>query len=171
MEETLFTWDETTLCEQTTVAGAPGAAAVTLTWNHDGHHPLTFRTYDPETARYFSPDPLGLRPAPNSVAYVGNPFTRFDPLGLAPDPDCEEIDAQIKKARESWTSPASLSRHYGDHGRDLNICDEDDYAMAADDLMSGSKPPDVREKESLMEGGTSTDANARRYWDEQPGLE
>ncbi|MFI5866314.1 RHS repeat domain-containing protein [Streptomyces sp. NPDC051546] len=98
-------------------------------------------------------------------------LTRFDPLGLAPDPDCEEIDAQIKKARESWTSPASLSRHYGDHGRDLNIYDEDDYAMAADDLMSGSKPPDVREKESLMEGGTSTDANARRYWDEQPGLE
>ncbi|MCX5127218.1 putative T7SS-secreted protein [Streptomyces sp. NBC_00347] len=283
VEETLFTWDETTLCEQTTVVGAAGAAAVTLTWNHDGHHPLTqteriadtsqqvvderffaivtdligtpkelvgedgkiawrsrstvwgattwnrdataytplrfpgqyfdaesglhhnyFRTYDPETARYFSPDPLGLRPAPNSVAYVGNPFTRFDLLGLAPDPDCEEIDAQIKKARESWTSPASLSRHYGDHGRDLNIYDEDDYAMAADDLMSGSKPPGVREKESLMEGkvyrwdpatnefgtkdlktgkiityfdssirrdGTSTDANARRYWDEQPGLE
>ncbi|MET9856324.1 hypothetical protein ABZY57_25690 [Streptomyces sp. NPDC006450] len=29
-------------------------------------------------------------------------------------------DAQIKKARESRTSPARLSRHFGDHGRDLN---------------------------------------------------
>ncbi|MEV6677650.1 putative T7SS-secreted protein [Streptomyces erythrochromogenes] len=282
-EETVFTWDGTSLCEQRTVSGPSAPAAVTLTWDRDGHQPLTqtervenaaqevvderffaivtdligtpvelvgedgriawrtrstiwgattwnrdataytplrfpgqyfdaesglhynyFRTYDPEAARYLSPDPLGLRPAPNPVAYVGNPLTRFDLLGLAPDPDCEELDAQIKKAKESWTSPASLSRHYGDHGRDLNIYDEGDYALAADELMSGPKPPGVREKESMMEGqvyrwdpntnefgtkdlktgkiityfdssirrdGTSTDANARRYWDEQPGLE
>ncbi|MFE1877280.1 DUF6531 domain-containing protein, partial [Streptomyces sp. NPDC059496] len=282
-EETVFTWDDTSLCEQRTVAGLGGPAAVTLTWDRDGHQPLTqterienaaqevvderffaivtdligtprelvaedgriawrtrstiwgattwnrdataytplrfpgqyfdaesglhynyFRTYDPEAARYLSPDPLGLRPAPNPIAYVGNPLTRFDLLGLAPDPDCEELDAQIKKARDNWTSPKSLTRHYGDHGRDLNIYDEGDYALAADDLMSGPKPPGVREKESMLENkvyrwdpntnefgtkdlktgkiityfdssirrdGTATDANARRYWDEQPGLE
>ncbi|WP_369365098.1 DUF6531 domain-containing protein [Streptomyces sp. CG4] len=47
---------------------------------HYNHH----RHYDPETARYTSPDPLGLLPAPNPVAYVHNPHSWSDPLGLAP---------------------------------------------------------------------------------------
>ncbi|WP_078954720.1 putative T7SS-secreted protein [Streptomyces sp. H021] len=160
-EETLFTWDGTTLCEET-------SGAVTLTWTHQGLHPLTqaeridqsevddrffvivtdligtpthllaedgttawhtrstlwgsttwnrdataytplrfpgqycdpesglhhnyFRTYDPETARYLTPDPLGLTPSPNPAAYVHNPLTWSDRLGLAPDgcPDLGE---------------------------------------------------------------------------------
>ncbi len=277
-EETLFTWDGTTLCEQTTTGTT---APVTLTWDHDGHHPLTqrerigdvsqeavderffaivtdligtpkeligedgeiawrtrstvwgattwnrdatgytplrfpgqyfdaesglhhnyFRTYDPETARFFSPDPLGLSPSPNPVAYVHNPFTWFDLLGLTPG--YEDDDADIQKAKDNWTSPAGLRQHFGDHGRDLNLYDEGDYAKAADDLMSGDKSPGVREKESLLENkvyrwdpttnefgvkdlktgkvisyfdssidrnGQSTNANARRYWDDRPGLE
>ncbi|MET7639764.1 DUF6531 domain-containing protein [Streptomyces sp. NPDC005438] len=44
-----------------------------------------FRYYDPETARYLTPDPLGLSPAPNPHAYIRNPLTWMDPLGLAPD--------------------------------------------------------------------------------------
>ncbi|QLJ02876.1 RHS repeat protein [Streptomyces sp. NEAU-sy36] len=40
------------------------------------------RHYDPDTARYASPDPLGLGPAPNPVAYVTNPHIRMDPEGL-----------------------------------------------------------------------------------------
>ncbi|MFJ3530091.1 putative T7SS-secreted protein [Streptomyces sp. NPDC090132] len=43
-----------------------------------------FRHYDPETGRYTSQDPLGLSPAPNPVAYVTNPHTVCDPVGLAP---------------------------------------------------------------------------------------
>ncbi|MFI1303581.1 RHS repeat-associated core domain-containing protein [Streptomyces sioyaensis] len=43
------------------------------------------RYYDPETARYTSPDPLGLAPAPNPATYVHNPHTWTDPLGLSPD--------------------------------------------------------------------------------------
>ncbi|WP_257790363.1 putative T7SS-secreted protein [Streptomyces katrae] len=158
-EETLFTWDGTTLCEETT-------GQVTLTWTHQGLHPVTqteridqpeiddrffsivtdligtpthlvaedgttawhtrttlwgtttwnrtataytplrfpgqyydpesglhhnyFRTYDPETARYLSPDPLGLAPAPIPSAYVTNPHTWSDPLGLAPE-GCPEV--------------------------------------------------------------------------------
>ncbi|WP_185910914.1 putative T7SS-secreted protein [Streptomyces sp. WAC07149] len=154
-EETLFTWDGTTLCEET-------SGAVTLTWTHQGLHPVTqtehidqpeiddrffaivtdligtpthllaedgttawhtrttlwgtttwnrdataytplrfpgqyydpesglhhnyFRTYDPETARYLTPDPLGLAPAPNPATYVTNPHTWSDPLGLVPCP-------------------------------------------------------------------------------------
>ena len=42
------------------------------------------RYYDPDTARYISPDPLGLAPAPNAYTYPANPTTQIDPLGLAP---------------------------------------------------------------------------------------
>ncbi|MFJ9181106.1 DUF6531 domain-containing protein [Streptomyces sp. NPDC102360] len=48
-----------------------------------GLHYNYFRHYDPETGRYVSPDPLGLEPAPNPVAYADDPRTTMDPLGLA----------------------------------------------------------------------------------------
>ncbi|TQK45214.1 RHS repeat-associated protein [Streptomyces sp. SLBN-118] len=50
-----------------------------------GLHHNYFRTYDPETARYLTPDPLGLTPAPNPATYVHNPTGWTDFLGLAPD--------------------------------------------------------------------------------------
>ncbi|GAB2918560.1 hypothetical protein GCM10022245_60790 [Streptomyces mayteni] len=46
-------------------------------WYYNYH-----RHYDPAVARYASPDPLGLMPGPNPVAYVDNPQTACDPLGL-----------------------------------------------------------------------------------------
>ncbi|MFG6296443.1 RHS repeat-associated core domain-containing protein [Streptomyces rochei] len=49
-----------------------------------GLHHNYFRNYDPETARYLTPDPLGLAPSPNPVTYVHNPHTWIDPLGLTP---------------------------------------------------------------------------------------
>ncbi|WP_425394888.1 RHS repeat-associated core domain-containing protein [Actinospica robiniae] len=48
-----------------------------------GWHYNYFRHYDPQTAQYTGPDPLGLEPAPNPYAYVGNPLIGSDPLGLA----------------------------------------------------------------------------------------
>ncbi|MBZ6137588.1 hypothetical protein KVH06_11655 [Streptomyces olivaceus] len=41
-----------------------------------------FRYYDPHTARYVSPDPLGLAAGPDHYAYVLNPLIWSDPLGL-----------------------------------------------------------------------------------------
>ncbi|MFJ2375147.1 putative T7SS-secreted protein [Streptomyces sp. NPDC087769] len=76
----------------------------TTTWTRDatGYTPLRFpgqyfdreselhynffRYYDPESARYLTPDPLGLTPADNPVTYVHNPHTWSDPLGLSPCP-------------------------------------------------------------------------------------
>ncbi|WP_381555120.1 putative T7SS-secreted protein [Streptomyces eurythermus] len=165
VERVDFTWDGTTLCEQTTTSEA-FPHPITLTWDHQGLRPLAqterittaeapqqeidsrffaiitdlvgtptelldtqgdiawhtrstlwgttawstnsttytplrfpgqyydpetglhynyFRHYDPETARYLTPDPLGLTPAPNPVTYVRNPCGWADPLGLAPD--------------------------------------------------------------------------------------
>ncbi|MFB8441100.1 putative T7SS-secreted protein [Streptomyces niveus] len=164
VEEVLFGWDGSVLCEQTTTA-PESARSVTLAWDHRGSRPLAqtervlgadasqeaiddrffaiatdivgtptelvsesgeiawhtratlwgtttwsrtstaytplrfpgqyydpetglhynyFRHYDPETARYLTPDPLGLAPAPNPATYVHNPFTWSDPLGLSP---------------------------------------------------------------------------------------
>ncbi|MFF8103745.1 RHS repeat-associated core domain-containing protein [Streptomyces sp. NPDC016640] len=54
----------------------------TTAWSRDSstYTPLRFpgQYYDPETGRYTSPDPLGLAPAPNPVAYVHNPHTVCD---------------------------------------------------------------------------------------------
>ncbi|MFK4099665.1 RHS repeat-associated core domain-containing protein, partial [Streptomyces sp. NPDC019531] len=164
LEQVDFTWDGTTLCEQTTTS-TDLPRPVTLTWDHQGLHPIAqteritaadapqdeidsrffaivtdlvgtptelidetgdiawrtrstlwgttawatdstaytplrfpgqyydpetglhynhFRHYDPETARYATPDPLGLTPAPNPSAYVHNPNSWIDPLGLTP---------------------------------------------------------------------------------------
>ncbi|WP_419995967.1 RHS repeat-associated core domain-containing protein [Streptomyces boninensis] len=49
-----------------------------------GLHYNLHRHYDPATGRYASPDPLGLEPALNPMAYVHNPHLWADPLGLAP---------------------------------------------------------------------------------------
>jgi RHS repeat-associated protein len=49
-----------------------------------GAHYNVHRYYDPTTARYHTPDPLGLTPAPNPHTYVPNPQVGIDPLGLDP---------------------------------------------------------------------------------------
>lgn len=48
-----------------------------------GLHYNVHRYYDPHTARYLSPDPLGLSPSANPYTYVANPVLIGDPLGLA----------------------------------------------------------------------------------------
>ncbi|MFD0528947.1 RHS repeat-associated core domain-containing protein [Kitasatospora arboriphila] len=58
------------------------------------------RYYDPETARYTTPDPLGLAPAPNPDTYVHNPHTWSDPLGLSPHRTKPRIENGNEK--EGW---------------------------------------------------------------------
>jgi RHS repeat-associated protein len=48
-----------------------------------GLHYNFHRYYDPATARYLSPDPLGLSPSSNNYTYVVNPLIVSDPFGLA----------------------------------------------------------------------------------------
>jgi RHS repeat-associated protein len=45
-------------------------------------HYNCFRYYDAHSARYISPDPLGLAAGPDHYAYVVNPMVWSDPLGL-----------------------------------------------------------------------------------------
>ncbi|QGU88097.1 HNH/endonuclease VII fold putative polymorphic toxin [Erwinia sorbitola] len=51
--------------------------------DESGLHYNRFRYYDPDTAQYISPDPIGLAGGINLYAYVKNPLTWIDPLGLA----------------------------------------------------------------------------------------
>ncbi|SFD43422.1 RHS repeat-associated core domain-containing protein [Streptomyces aidingensis] len=51
--------------------------------DESGLHYNYHRYYDPDVARYLSPDPLGLTAGPHHYNYVPNPFLWIDPLGLA----------------------------------------------------------------------------------------
>ena len=48
-----------------------------------GLHYNRFRYYDPETAQYISPNPIGLAGGDRPCGYVHNPISWGDPLGLA----------------------------------------------------------------------------------------
>ncbi|MFF7642384.1 putative T7SS-secreted protein [Streptomyces canus] len=207
LEQVDFTWDGTTLCEQTTTS-ADLPNPVTLTWDHQGLHPITqteritaaeapqqeidsrffaivtdlvgtptelideagdiawrtrstlwgttawaaestaytplrfpgqyydpetglhynyFRHYDPETGRYTAPDPLGLEPAPNPVAYVSNPHVWIDPLGLTP---CEPGEAE----QSLYKAP---QRGQGQHQYDNGYLADDFPGGADDPYMNG----------------------------------
>ncbi|GAB2775643.1 DUF6531 domain-containing protein [Amycolatopsis magusensis] len=52
-----------------------------------GLHYGVHRYYDPETARYLSQDPLGLRSSPNPMGYVANPYLFATPAGVPGVPE------------------------------------------------------------------------------------
>ncbi|MEV4944200.1 putative T7SS-secreted protein [Streptomyces sp. NPDC053755] len=85
-----------------------------------GLHYNHFRHYDPETGRYTSPDPLGLAPAPNPVAYVDNPLSGYDPHGLMPKYTKEEKAQQrIDKILDGIAERAEngeINKHPKYHG-------------------------------------------------------
>ncbi|GAA2055776.1 hypothetical protein GCM10009757_33010 [Streptomyces cheonanensis] len=84
-----------------------------------GWHYNYFRHYDPDIARYTSPDPLGLSPAPNSYAYVHNPHSWIDPMGLSPHPP--EL---------SGVGDKQFGKKWGKHSKDYGLNPGDASARA-----------------------------------------
>lgn len=72
-----------------------------------GLHYNRYRYYNPTTSTYTTPDPLGIAPNPTSAtAYVHNPHTWTDPLGLKCGEDgLNEHGAELDlKYGDDWTS-------------------------------------------------------------------
>ncbi|MEV0262608.1 DUF6531 domain-containing protein [Streptomyces sp. NPDC050617] len=67
-----------------------------------------FRYYDPESARYISPDPLGLEPSPNHHGYIANPEKWADPLGLQSCIESPKKSSQIRNGPGSVTGGSKL---------------------------------------------------------------
>ncbi|MFF4549123.1 DUF6531 domain-containing protein [Streptomyces sp. NPDC001406] len=85
-EDGTIAWRATTSLWGGPLAGDDGLCPLAFPGQYrdpeTGLHYNLARYYDPDTAHYLSPDPLGLVPAPNHHAYVDNPFRWSDPLGL-----------------------------------------------------------------------------------------
>ena len=67
-----------------------------------GLHYNRHRYYDPETAQYLTPDPLGLGGGIRPQGYVGSPNLLIDPLGLAA---CAVFDQRLNRGRGGWRDP------------------------------------------------------------------
>ncbi|MGY0057660.1 putative T7SS-secreted protein [Streptomyces sp. LZ34] len=85
-----------------------------------GLHYNHYRYYDPATARYLTPDPLGLDAGPNPCRYVLNPLIAADHLGLY---TCKQNADKLRKnmAREGRApQPKQAAAHIvpsgGTHG-------------------------------------------------------
>ncbi|WP_079152284.1 DUF6531 domain-containing protein [Streptomyces sp. RTd22] len=81
-----------------------------------------FRHYDPETARYATPDPLGLDPGPNHHGYVDNPLNWLDPHGLSPDecpkkpvnlPSWKKVDVDMEHVLDRHTADGKTYKQSG----------------------------------------------------------
>ncbi|MGW1618108.1 TreTu family toxin, partial [Streptomyces sp. NPDC002172] len=105
-----------------------------------GLHYNHFRYYEPDTARYQSPDPLGLEPALNHYAYVPNPAVWVDPLGLS----CDEVD-------EEWTR---VGRWMGDDEYNKMVS-EGRAQPGAGDTSYVAHPPDPAAYGRQAKPGTS----------------
>ncbi|MFI9049631.1 RHS repeat-associated core domain-containing protein [Streptomyces sp. NPDC053427] len=90
-----------------------------------GLHYNFYRYYDPETARYASPDPIGLAPAPNPVTYVQNPHASIDPYGLAPKCRPKEGYTSAPFVESDPYSPESVEKRSAENNEYYGPSDAD----------------------------------------------
>jgi RHS repeat-associated protein len=108
-----------------------------------GLHYNYFRHYDPETGRYTSPDPLGLAPAPNPVAYVGNPYSGCDPLGLMPKYTKEEKAAKAREEAHKTTDDVIQRAQEGKWKRGGDYHGDTRHGFSDERVLEILKNPDA----------------------------
>ncbi|NLU66988.1 DUF6531 domain-containing protein [Streptomyces sp. HNM0574] len=96
------------------------------------HHNL-YRHYDPDAARYNSPDPLGLSPAPNPAAWVINPWSWLDPLGL------ESCEDEIPKAGRTYEEAKADALRDAGIPEGAEPIDVDEWVSARGPEYAGAK--------------------------------
>lgn len=104
---------------------------------HDPETGLSYnynRYYDPVAAGYITADPLGVTPQPNPHAYVPDPTTWVDPLGLTPHNYGDSGDDDDDKVHpdQALLDEARAERHNA----------PDDASMTAMARIKGSTDPD-----------------------------
>ncbi|MFI6495042.1 DUF6531 domain-containing protein [Streptomyces sp. NPDC050564] len=114
---------------------------------HDAETGLRYnfrRYYDPENARYISPDPLGLAPAPNHHAYVRDPLRFTDPWGLVSCEGNHGINTDQENHIESQHGPGAQDRvreNADPTGPEPSLPGEfnDDFLWDGDDFALGRR--------------------------------
>jgi RHS repeat-associated protein len=72
------------------------------------------RYYDPDTAAYLSPDPVGLDAAPHPQAYLPNPLAAADPLGLTPEAPTTPRKTDDELQADADTIHEGFRKYYAD---------------------------------------------------------
>ncbi|MET9861766.1 putative T7SS-secreted protein [Streptomyces smyrnaeus] len=122
-----------------------------------GLHYNYFRHYDPETARYTSPDPLGLRPAPNPVTYVWHPRAEADPLGLAPG--CPEETPNHRYRKDSRGIDEIFENGFSPKGDNMSL-EEHVYGISGlQTAESGYVATTTSKSHAFSRFGSSSDGN------------
>lgn len=93
--------------------GAPRARPVESPFRLLGHQTdeetglcyARFRYFDPATARWLSPDPLGLHGSRNPAGFCGSPVVHVDPLGLKCSIGSPAFDLYIRFAQRAPPKP------------------------------------------------------------------
>ncbi|GGP93452.1 hypothetical protein GCM10010233_06960 [Streptomyces pseudogriseolus] len=127
-------------------------------YDHEsGLHYNFHRYYDPETARYLTPDPLGLSPSPNPYLYFLDPLLSADPLGLYEigKPDAASQAGNLPMIADKIAAHGDIKK------RGIPGVDDLDVAEHLEDLMTGS--PGIRMR--------STPSGIPRFawWDDATG--
>lgn len=147
------------------------------------------RYYDPSTARYATLDPLGLSPAPNPNGYVPNPLTWFDPLGLTPCEWSSPASMEEHYGRHGRDLGYYTKEDYAQGAKDLMQDPKGARVREKVSLLEGKvyrwdpatnefAVKDLRTNKiityfdsSIDRSGKSSDAWARKYWNDQKGVE
>ncbi|MBM9506034.1 RHS repeat protein [Streptomyces sp. KK5PA1] len=110
-----------------------------------GLHYNLHRYYDPATARYLSPDPLGPAPAPDPYGYVDNPLLWTDPLGLT-----------AHCGTGTGDDPVTVYRAQSDHplSQRLSVDSEGNVSIAGDQMLHLNMSGDISHSETFRGSGS-----------------